>query len=207
MTKTVTLGVGLWVLAGCGGGGGAADGGVDGGGAGACRQPGKSPENLVDNYGFECGGAAPAEWAPVFGTLEFPTGDAKSGQRAAKLTANAQGARFTYVPDLVTNGGQQTFCVTAWAKGTAPYMRLRVLRDEGGGATSLEFNSPVPRAWERVPPNLTLIAPNQGSAKLQLVFELQTNRGDGQNAKPGDVLYVDDVDAWASATGRCDEVR
>jgi hypothetical protein len=201
-TRGRWLWLGLSVLAGCGGGGGATDGGADGGDG--CTTAG----NLVVNAGFECGGAAPAEWAPVFGSLEFPAGDARSGQRAAKLTANAQGARFSYVPDLVTAGGNKTYCVTAWAKGTAPFMRLRVLRDDGGGAfTSFDFNAPVPTAWERVPPNLTVVAPNANAARLQLVFELQTNRSDGQNAVPGDVLFIDDVDAWESPSGRCDEVR
>lgn len=194
------------VLLGCGGGGGGpgSDGGTDAG----CTEAGKSPANLVQNHAFECGGASVAEWAAVYGTLEFPAGEGRSGTRAAKLTCDSGGARFTYVPALVADGGQKTYCVTAWAKGTAPYMRIRVLRDEGGGGfTNFEFNSPVPANWERVPPSITLQVPNAGSAKLQLVFELQTTRGDGQNARPGDVLYVDDVDAWESASGRCDEVR
>lgn len=188
----------LLVATGCGGGGGASDGGADGGG---CTTAG----NLVVNAGFECGGDAPAEWTPVYGKLEFPSGDAKSGQRAAKLTMeNALGARFAYAMDLVTNGGTKTYCVTAWAKGTAPYLRIRVLRDDG---TGVEFNSPVPAAWERVPPSITVQTPNQNAATLQLVFELQTGRSDGQNAVPGDVLFIDDVDAWESPSGRCDEVR
>ncbi|MEW5743202.1 MAG: hypothetical protein AB1938_30080 [Myxococcota bacterium] len=193
----------VWL--GCGGGGG---GGTDGGMDGGCTEVGKSPPNLVRNYGFECGGASPSEWAAVYGALEFVSGEGRNGTRAAKLTTDPGGARFTYAPDLVSNGGQKTYCVTAWAKGTAPFMRIRVLRDEGGGGfTNFEFNSPVPRNWERVPPSITLQVPNAGSPKLQLVFELQTNRGDGQNAMPGDVLFVDDVDAWESASGRCDEVR
>lgn len=189
----------LLVATGCGGGGAGADGGVDGGDA--CTTAG----NLVVNAGFECGGDMPAEWTPIYGALEFPTGGAKSGQRSAKLTMeNALGARFGYAKDLVTNGGTKTYCVTAWAKGTAPYMRIRVLRDDG---TGVEFNSPVPTSWERVPPSITVQTPNQNASKLQLVFELQTNRSDGQNAVAGDVLYVDDVDAWESPSGRCDEVR
>jgi hypothetical protein len=203
-TRAWCLAVAVVLGAGCGGGG-SNDGGDDGG---ACLQAGKSPANLVQNYGFECGGAAPAEWTAIYGTLEFVTGEARSGQRAAKLTANAQGGRFAYAPDLVTNGGATTYCVTAWVKGVAPYMRLRVLRDDGGGGfTSFDFNSPVPRTWERVPPTITVKVPNENKPKLQLVFELQTNRTDGQNAMPGDTLLVDDVDAWASTSGNCDEAR
>lgn len=190
----------LLLAAGCGGGGGggAGDGGSDGGG---CSVPG----NLVSNPGFECGGDAPAEWTPVYGKLEFPSGDARSGQRAAKLTMeNALGARFAHAPNLVENGGTKTYCVTAWAKGSAPYMRIRVLRDDG---TGVEFNSPVPTAWERVPPGIAVQTPNQNAAALRLVFELQTGRPDGRNAQPGDVLFIDDVDAWESPSGRCDEVR
>jgi len=196
--------VGLGVLAGCGSGGGGNPGDAGGG----CTQAGKTPPNLVENYGFECGGDSPAEWTAVYGALEFPSGDAKSGARAAKLTADAQGGRFAYAKDLVSNGGTATYCVTAWVKGSAPFMRLRVLRDDGGGGfTSFDFNSPVPRVWERVPPSITVKVPNENKPKLQLVFEVQTNRTDGQNAMPGDTLLVDDVDAWASPSGNCDEAR
>jgi hypothetical protein len=199
MTKRMRWVLGaLLATAGCGGSSGTP--GVDGG-AGECRVA----DNLVENPGFECGGAAPAEWTPIYGKLEFPAGEGRGGQRAAKLTMeNALGARFGYATALVTGGGSKTYCVTAWAKGTAPYMRIRVLRDTGSG---VEFNAPVPKAWERVPPNLTVQAPNMGAGKLELVFELQTSRGDGQNAKPGDVLFIDDVDAWESPSGRCDEAR
>ena len=90
--------VGLALLAlsiGCGPTGGSQDAGHDkdagpngdDGGPG-CDGPKKTPPNLVPNWGFECGDTG---WAPQTGTLEVVT-DARTGAKAAKLTANASGA-------------------------------------------------------------------------------------------------------------------
>jgi len=191
------------LLLACGGGG---TNGTDGGDTGNCLEPGKSPANIVQNYGFECGDGT-GEWVPVYGDLTFPTGDAHTGNRSARLTATSSGGvRFAYKPDLVTNGGAATYCATVWAKGTVPYMRMVVLQD-GGDMQRIEFNSPVTASWTRVPPSIALKAPNGNAQHLILTFEMQTNRGDGMNAKAGDTLDIDDVDVWQSADGRCQETR
>jgi hypothetical protein len=183
----------------------------DGGGpVGECLQPGTSPANLVQNYSFECGGDAPAQWQPIYGDLTFPSGEGHTGQRAALLTASSTGSgRFAYALDLVADGGTATFCAAAGARGTVPYMRLRVLQDgvPGGNAQAFEFNAPVTAQWERVPPSINLNVPNDNAQRLLLVFEMQSNRSDGMNAKAGDTLVIDDVDAWQSLDGGCREAR
>ena len=93
--------------------------GNDGGNDGGCDGPAETPPNLIHNPGFECGGAAPAEWSAVYGTLDFPTGSAHSGQRHARLTADASGARFTYSPNVTMGAGNATLCARAWVKSSS----------------------------------------------------------------------------------------
>lgn len=182
-----------------------ASGGPDGGGGNdACRDTSKSPANLVANPGFECGGAAPTEWSPIFGTLDMVSDAPRSGTRAAKLTmTDALGGRFAYAVNVPT-GGTKTWCFNAWIRGTAPHMRLAVMRDDN---TRVDFSSPVAAAWALVKPTKALDVANQGSSKLVFFFEMQTTRGDNMNAKPGDTLFVDDVDVWESPSGSCAETR
>ena len=47
---------------------------------------------------------------------------------------------------------------------------------------------------------------NDNAPKLQLVFEAQTNRGDGLDAVAGETLLIDDVDVWETS-GNCTETR
>ena len=182
------------------------DGGVDGGNS-ACDGPALDPPNLIHNNGFECGGANPAEWGPVFGTLDFPTGAAHSGMRNARVTAGSNGdARFAYNPDVADDAGTSMFCAHAWVKGTTPYMKMRLLVISGGNFVSNDFSAPGGGAtWTRVPPSVNLNAPNNGAAQVQLEFESQTGRGDGMNSVAGDTLEVDDVDVWISPDGSCHE--
>ena len=109
----------LLLAAGCGGGGGASDGGSDGGGG--CTIAG----NLVVNAGFECGGDAPTEWSPIYGTLEFPSGDAKSGQRAAETLIDV-------LPDTSAAALQQ-YDRTWWREYKTMYRFLRWLQKWGYG--------------------------------------------------------------------------
>lgn len=169
--------------------------------AGACRDAAKSPPNLLENPGFECGDSG---WSAIYGTLAAVAGG-HAGQ-ALQLTTSAAGGRFAYAKDVVTEGGLKTYCFTAWVKGTAPFMRLRVLRDFGGQVQEDQFNEALGPEWKRTPPVTPLKVPNGNAPKIQLVFEVQTSRPDGQNAKPGDTLLVDDVDVWETS-GSCTEAR
>lgn len=174
----------------------------DAGGGDACKDTAKMPPNLVSNFGFECGGASPAEWSPVYGSLELVTDTPHGGTRAAKLTmTDALGGRFAYAPNLAT-GGTKTYCFNAWIRGTAPHMRLAVLRDDN---TRVDFSSPVPATWTLVKPSKPLDVANNSSPKLTFFFEMQTTRGDTMNAKVGDTLFVDDVDVYESVTGNCSD--
>lgn len=173
------------------------DAGVDGG----CRDAAKTPPNLLQNPGFECD-STPPEWKAANGTLEL-VGGGRTG-RAAKVTmTNALGGRFTYAQEFAVDAGTKTFCFSAWLTGTAPFMRMRVLRVENGGVREVPFSEQVFPDWKRIP---TLEVANDNAPKLQLIFEVQTNRTDGQNAMPGDTMLIDDVDVWESST-RCNESR
>lgn len=187
--KTVVL-LTAGVLAGCGAQGGATDGG--------CRDSSKTPANLLENPAFECDGA---EWSAVYGTLDLAAGG-RSG-RAAKVTVNAAGGRFVYAKTFAPDAGAKTFCFSAWLQGTAPFMRMRVLRDFGGRVEEVAFSEQIFSDWRRIP---TLKVANDNAPSLQLIFEVQTNRTDGQNGMVGQTMLIDDVDVWES-TSNCTESR
>ncbi len=80
-------------------------------------------------------------------------------------------------------------------------MRMKVF--QGSGASGVDLAEQVFSDWRRIP---TREVPNANTNKLQLAFEVQTNRTDGQSARPGDTLLIDDVDVWESST-HCAENR
>jgi hypothetical protein len=173
-----------------------------------CNGTAKTPANVIPNPGFECG---TDKWGAIFGTFEVVPGG-RTGN-AGKLTVTAAGGRMALTPDVVKMGGTQTFCATAWISGTVPFMKLRLLRDDGNGAAmAFEFSEQGPNpaggmGFHRAPPSIVVKVPNQEAQRIQLVLEAQTNRSDGMNAQPGQYLLVDDVDVWASPSGKCDEIR
>lgn len=171
--------------------------GTDGG---ACLDTSKSPSNLIENPGFECD-SSPAEWGAIYGTLDLVAGG-RSG-RAAKVTVNAAGGRFAYSKEFAPNPGTKTFCFSAWLSGTAPFMRMRVLRDFGGNVQEVAFSDQIFSDFRKIP---TLKVTADNAPKLQLVFEVQTNRPDGQNGMNGQTMLIDDVDVWES-TSNCTETR
>ena len=183
-------------LAGCGGPVGGTDAGVDAG----CRDTSKTPSNLLENPGFECD-ESPAAWSGVYGTFELAAGG-RSG-RAGQVTVNQAGGRFAYTKTFAPDVGNKTYCFSAWLTGTAPFMRMRVLRDFGGSVQEVSFSEQIFPDWRRIP---TLKVTGDNAPKLQLVFEVQTNRTDGMNAMPGQTLRIDDVDVWESSSN-CAETR
>jgi hypothetical protein len=180
--------------------------GNDGGNNDACDGPALTPPNLIQDHGFECGGATQPQWSAIYGTLDFPQGTAHSGSYHARITAGADGkARFAYQPNVAVDAGTATFCARAWMKGTAPYMRLRLITDFGANIINNDFNSPVTADWSQVPPSVKLSAPNMNANRVLLVFETQSNRSDGANSMPGQTLEIDDVDVWQSSSSACSE--
>lgn len=165
-----------------------------------CRDASKTPANLLENGAFECDNS-PLEWKAVFGTFELVSGG-RSG-RAGQVTVNQAGGRFAYNKEFAVDGGNKTFCFSAYLKGTAPFMRMRVLRIVSGGVQEVAFSEQVFSDFKKIP---TLKVTNDNAPKLQLVFEAQTNRSDGMNATPGQTLLIDDVDVWESAAD-CSETR
>lgn len=166
-------------------------------GGGSCVDTPKTPANLVKNSGFECGAASPSEWGAIFGTVTFPGGEGRTG-RAAKLVADASGGRLAYQLDVVTAPSAKTYCARAWFRGTAPFMRVSLAT----AANVFSSNEQVTSGWKQAQ---YARANALKDDKVSLLVEMQLGRSDGQNAKPGDVLFVDDVDVWESASGQCDE--
>ena len=175
----------------------------DAGPGGDCRDLTKSPSNLLQNPAFECD-TSPATWSGgIYGTFAIVEGG-RSG-RAGQLTVkDALGGRFSYARDVVTNASNKTYCLTAWVKGTAPFMRVRLLRSPNN--TAVEQADQIFPDWHRVPAGRPLSFTGDDAAKVQLVFEIQTGRGDGQNGMPGQIMLIDDVDVWES-TSNCAEAR
>ncbi len=165
-----------------------------------CRDTSKTPANLIENNAFECD-TSPLEWSAVYGAFETVSGG-RSG-RAGQITVNAAGGRFAYSKDFAVDAGNKTFCFSAYLKGTAPFMRMRVLRVLSGSVQEVAFSEQVFSDFRKIP---TLKVTNDNAPKLQLVFEAQTNRSDGMNAMPGQTLLIDDVDVWES-TANCSETR
>lgn len=171
---------------------------MDAGTPSAC---GAVSPNLLKNAGFECGATTPESWQGVYGTFATAVGEGRNGGNAAKGTFSGVGLRFAYSGDVAANAGTKVFCATAWVKGTAPYMRMNLVRDD----LVESFAAPVSATWERVPPTIKLKIDNANSKRLQFFFEAQTGRTDGMNAKAGDTLLVDDAEVWESPSGLCTE--
>ena len=188
----------ILVLTGCG-----PMPGVPDAGGGGCHDTARTPANLLENPGFECD-STPAEWSGIYGTLELAAGG-RSG-RAAKVTVNQAGGRMAYAREFAVDAGTKTFCFSAFISGTAPFMRMRVLRVFNGSVQEVAQSDQLFGDFRRTPLGSPLKVANENAPKLQLVFEVQTNRADGMNAKPGDVMLIDDVDVWESATN-CTETR
>jgi hypothetical protein len=185
----------LVLLAACGPQTTTADGG-------ACLDTLKTPSNLLENPGFDCGDASPVTaWSAVYGTLSAVAGG-RTG-RAAQVTVDASGGRMSYARTFAAEPGTKTYCFSAWLAGTAPFMRMRVLRDFGGSVQEVAFSDQIFSDFRRIP---TLKVTGDNAPKLLLVFEVQTNRPDGQNATPGQTMLIDDVDVWESASN-CTESR
>lgn len=182
-------------LAACGPGGLTTDAGAD-----ACKGAAKTPANLLDNPGFECDSA---EWGAVSGYGKFGYVAGGRAGRAGQVTVEQLGGRLVYTKDFAPNAGNKTFCFSAWLKGTAPFMRLRVLREFSGNVQEVQFSEQIFSDWRRIP---TLKVEGLDAPKLTLLFEVQTNRADGQSATAGQTMLLDDVDVWESSAN-CGESR
>lgn len=173
----------------------------DGGGSGACNGAAKTPPNLVENAGFECDGS---EWAgTIYGTFEVVT-DGRTG-RAGQVTVNQSGARFVYTKNLAADAIGKKYCYSAWLKGTAPFMRIKVISEKSGGFFEDSFSEQIFADYRRIPPQFTQPI-GAGTTRLSLIFEVQTNRTDNQNGMSGQTMLIDDVDVWESTTN-CAESR
>lgn len=156
------------------------------------------------NGSFECGGAAPAEWMSVNGTLSFVTAGASEGSRAAKVVSDASGTGgIGSTSPVVAKTSGKTYCISARAKGTAADVRLEVF-----GSLLTSFASPLssPDTWARLPP-----LPNVGPPSALEIREPADQslyvKVHAQGAASGDTVFVDDIDLWESPTGKCDQVR
>jgi hypothetical protein len=165
----------------------------------ACNGAAKTPANLIENGSFECEGG----WRAVIGELAFVDGG-RTGRAAQGTVGQGLGStttRFATIKPVLENAGNKTYCVTAWLKGTVPFMRVRALRENPD--TVVEFSEQVFSDWRRIP---TLKFTGDNAARITIVFEAQSNRGDGQNAMLGQSMLIDDVDVWESSNN-CMEPR
>lgn len=174
---------------------------LDDGGSGGCET--KLP-NLLTNGGFECGGATPTGWTQSYGTMTREATAGRNGTAAAKVVADALGGRLAV--EIPTDRARRLYCAAAYVKGQATesrniYMRIWLTGD--GANPSGQFAAPIDPDWARVPPTISVSAEMETSS-LQLMFEIQTARTDEFNAKPGDMMLVDDVEVWSVApTSKC----
>jgi hypothetical protein len=170
------------------------------GGGGACLDTSNTPPNLIENPHFECDSAT-AEWTgTIYGTFELAPGG-RSG-RAGKLTVTQGGGRFVYTKNVAADAVGKRYCYSAWLSGTAPFMRIKLVSEKSGSAFEDSFSEQIFSDFRRIPPQATLPI-GQGTTKLSLLFEVQTNRTDGQNAVAGQTMLIDDVDVWESSNGSC----
>lgn len=169
-----------------------------------CPTATKSPPNLMINGGFECGGAAPAEWMGVNGTLSFVTTGATEGSRAAKVVSDASGTGGVgSTTPVVAKTSGKTYCINAKVKGTAPDVRLEVF-----GSLLTSFSSPLnsPDAWVRLPPPPNVGPPTNLEIREPADQALYV-KVHAQGGAAGDTVIVDDIDLWESPNGKCDQVR
>jgi hypothetical protein len=196
-----------WGCSGTPGGDDGGSGGGSGGSSGGCTEA-RTPPNLLRNASFECGAVEPNDWFARDGVFNLVSTGVKHGSRAVQLTVPPTGATdvtFTHSADVANNLGTNTYCATAWMKGTVPDARLILRRVAGSALTDFTFSSPIAAnqptgTWVRLPPSLILNAPGAGADRLLLLIQ-------SRNARPGDALFIDDVDVWVSPSGRCDEAR
>lgn len=185
----------------CGGAGGGGDAGAGGGGAGCA--PAKTPPNLLANGSFECSATGPEGFFARDGELTLVAGEGRAGSRSARLTIPQAGptdVTLAATGNVATNLGANTYCATAWVKGTVSDARLVLRRSSGGAVEDFTFSGPVTSTWQRLPPSLVVKASGANAPALLLLVQ-------SRNGKPGEALFVDDVDVWVSGSGACDEVR
>lgn len=184
----------FFVLAGCG-----TTGGADAG-QNACLGTPKSPANVLSDPGFDCGTDT---WKAASSYGEFKIVEGGITGKAGQITFKGElGARFGAL-GVIADGQGKTWCAQAMVKGSAKVIDLLLVPSAGGQGVS--FSAPLTSSWSKVRPSggLDLVVPAGASADL--LFRVQTS---GPNAAAvGDSVLVDDVDVWASATGRCDDAR
>ncbi len=146
------------------------------------------------NGGFECGELS--EWMGVMGTLTVTSTGAAEGSHAAQIVIDATGTGgIGSTNPVVAKTSGKVYCASAKVRGTVSDVRLEVF---GGQLTS--FGSPLnsPDTWVRLPPSTNLEIREPVDQKLYVKVR-------AQNGKAGDTLFVDDIDLWESADGKCKE--
>ena len=156
-----------------------------------CAGGAKTPANLLQNPGFECS-RNPEQWV---GSFSFDLAS-HSGGKSAKLVADAAGTVFLGIDSVAKPTTATTYCMTLWAKGTAPAVRLSGLTSP----QAMMFSNPLSGdTWVRVPPTTVLKVPVAANAGLAIKIA-------PANAAAGDTVFIDDVDVWESTTD-CKETR
>ncbi len=148
----------------------------------------------VSNGSFEC--PSSAAWVTISGSSAVIDGG-HTGDRALRMTANAQGEAVIGQDNTVADSLGKVFCARLWVKGTAPQMRIEIRAAPSGKATA--FSAPVATTdWVKVPPGGPMKVTSPSGESLSVLVR-------AQNAVSTDTLDVDSVELWPSAAGLCDE--
>ncbi len=166
----------------------------------SCSSAAKTPPNLAVNAEFEC-----PDPTRSFGTLDpvatIAQVDGRTGKALRFTTSSGvYGNRFssTWKAKASVAG---TYCLTAWLKSTSTATIVRFYGGPAGQARGNMFAMPGPVAnWSKVPPNVKLDVTVGAGDELFVEVAERTNTA-------GSVIDLDDLDLWASASGRCDEAR
>jgi hypothetical protein len=173
------------------------DAGTDAGVDAGCTWDAGSPANVLHNPGFECG-EPPEGWGPGPDSDVVADPDARNGLQAARVTATgtANPTLYPATPPIKANVSANTWCASAWLKGTSPgTARLSIQRYAyGGGVNENQFAAPLTTDWVRL-----------HTSASTTVFDAEVTVKVSATVSEGTALLVDDIALWVSPDGSCAE--
>ncbi len=163
-----------------------------------CSSMARWPPNEASDGELECAATTAFRSSGGNGRVEVVAGRTGNGLRfttASGLFNNEFASTWTV---RVTRAGRH--CASAFVRGTATAITMRLYLGPAGSAAGEQFDLPGPVAsWTRVPPTVRVVsAMGQPGDVGFLVFVDKTQL-------PGATIEVDDLDVWRSDDGSCTE--